>query len=229
MHGLRIKAAAFSSKDIHGIRAPPSKESRQKAGLSSYGNRLSSNEHLMCISPRHPFGPISLSILLALSTSCLVVDSLEEQETTHSPGNMPPRILEETVEPKNGSVIFPESCALLLSIGAVEELDLTDELMARWFVDEKLLSSHRLPAQDEIVRPGPSYAFEVARHTPGMHVVLVSISDGFADGEDLRAAREGKAVVSYEWAIDTSAIAACVDLESLPVDPIHAATLQDVP
>lgn len=165
----------------------------------------------MMTSLRHPLAALAAGAALLSSASCLVVDALEAQEVTPPPANTPPRIREESAVPQNGSVIVPPSCALELAIGAVEEFDVADELVARWFVDDVLLSTHRLPAQDDFLRPGPNYTFEVARHPPGLHAVLVAISDGFADGEDLRAAREGKAVVSYEWAIDTSAAAACTE------------------
>lgn len=168
--------------------------------------------------PRYPITSTALSTLL-LCASCLVVDSLDVQEEQPPPANTPPRIHEASAVPQNGSVIVPQGCALQLAIGTVEEADLADELTARWFVDDVLLASSRLPAQDEPLREGPIYTFEVARHPPGPHAVLVVISDGFADGADLRAAREGKAVVSYEWVVDTSAAATCTESLETPDEP----------
>ncbi len=159
---------------------------------------------------RHRHAALALCALIA-NAACLVTETIEVQEAQPTPANTPPRIHEESASPANGSVIEPTSCALQLSIGVVEEWDASDELTARWFVDDALLASSRLPPQDDPLREGPRYTFEVARHAPGPHAVLVAISDGFADGADLRAAREGKAVVSYEWALDTSAASACVD------------------
>ncbi|MDR0967188.1 MAG: hypothetical protein LBM75_11955 [Myxococcales bacterium] len=174
----------------------------------------------MSFLPRHPSVPLFLSALLTLSTAaCLVTEALEEQEALPPAENWAPRIVEETVAPRNGAVLAPQDCAIHLSIGAIEERDLADELTARWFIDGVLRASQRLPVQsDEVLRPGPNFTFKVASHTPGMHVVLVAISDGFADGEELRSALEGRSVVSYEWSIDTSAAtSACFDVSAAPV------------
>lgn len=171
----------------------------------------------MILTLRHSIAWFSLSALL-LSASCLVVDSLEAQEEQPLPANTPPRIHEQSAVPQNGSVLIPQGCLLPLAIGTVEEFDVADELTARWFVDDVLLSSSQLPAQGEPLRAGPTYTFEIARHPLGPHAVLVAISDGFADGADLRAAREGKAVVSYEWAIDTSNATDCTALSGTADD-----------
>jgi|GEM_PF-1738457 AAA ATPase containing von Willebrand factor type A (vWA) domain len=143
--------------------------------------------------------------------ACLVTDALDPQPGTEPSEsvNRPVRIVETGISPDNRSVVRPSNCAVALKIDGVEDPDTADEVFARWFVDGVMLSSSRLAIREGETREATSYTFEVARHALGVHSVLAAVSDGFEDGSNLRAAREGKSVVSCSWAIDTSALTQC--------------------
>lgn len=148
---------------------------------------------------------------LVTAGACLVTNSLDPQSdiVTDAGRNGPVRIDESGIFPDNSSLVRPASCALVLKIDGISDPDMNDEVSARWFVDGVMLSWSRLPVREGERREGTSYTFEVARHPLGPHSVLVAVSDGFEGGSELRAAREGKSVVSCAWAIDTSALTQC--------------------
>ena len=91
--------------------------------------------------------------------------------------------------------------------------DIVDELEARWFVDNVAGGISKMAASDQAERIGPKFELDLSDPKkgpePGLHVVLMVLSDGFAPGGDLREIAEGRGSVSYEWVVDTSATAVC--------------------
>lgn len=142
-----------------------------------------------------------------LVSACVVTDSIEDSYFGEEIGNFPPKIVEDSATPSNVKALILTDCVLDLSVGLVEDMDLEDRLEARWFVDGIMVAWSKLPlAEGEKFRAGPSFTYEAALYGEGVHTVLLIVSDGFAEGRDLKAAAEGKAKDSILWSLDSSRV-----------------------
>jgi hypothetical protein len=161
---------------------------------------------------------VSLAMLSLFSAGCLVTDVLEERAAVTPEANHPPRIEEASVEPSNWAIYElkrdvadpSKGCEVTLKIGVVIDEDLGDELYARWFIDyadnPSVWQPTRIPPSDKPERIGPELLFRAADWDPGIHLVRVVISDGFADDpQDPTKVLDGKASTSYTWTIDSTA------------------------
>lgn len=172
-----------------------------------------------CTTTRTPRSAVLAAAAVALlAVSCLVTAEPEPRQDVVII-NHPPRFLESSVAPPNWQCVKPAICqAVELSIGVVVDEDVSDTLSARWFVDYD--PSPGVPktlyragvvtgtSNDRGERPGGNaLTFTLpATVQPGVHVVKVLVSDGFAQpSSDFDQVASGKGLVSYAWCVDTSA------------------------
>lgn len=165
---------------------------------------------------------------LALTTGACITDfgALEEQPAIKVAANHPPYVSSiDDIIPANTSCLKmtrdSTGCEQPLRVLSVFDGDAGDELKARWFIDfnrtlrgndNEMAYEGRLMsagATDAAQRVGPSYKFRADQVSPGVHVVTVVVSDGFAEAPRLEI-REGKASWSASWCIDTTAAGDCV-------------------
>jgi hypothetical protein len=101
------------------------------------------------------------------------------------------------------------------SVGAVSDQNLGDALTTRWFVDYDGKAT-TAPVYVAVVSGAPdatgrraagiSYSFDSSQIGPGVHMVTVIVSNGFAFRDhDYTTVLDGMASATWAWCIDTTA------------------------
>ena len=161
--------------------------------------------------------------LAIVPSGCLVTDVLEERPGYDAGSNHPPRLEEASVTPPHWEIVRlrkdgldedSSGCQKTLRIGVVHDEDVDDALVARWFIDywddDRIIEEDKLAKTGKPERIGPDFAISPARfEQPGIHVVMVVVSDEFAGGSDFTQPMEGKAAVSQTWTVDTTESGNC--------------------
>lgn len=143
----------------------------------------------------------------SLSSGCLVLEGdLFEDRRPGNGVNFTPRLEETTLMPPNQKTVSLQSCSQNFSVERVEELDLSDTLTARWFVDGVMASWQTLSPLESnpTFWTGATFLFDASRYDRALHTLLLVVSDGFAEGDELMAAAQGKGKSSVVWAVDTT-------------------------
>jgi hypothetical protein len=172
-------------------------------------------------------GAAAVTAMATLCTACLVTQPLTER--TDVAANNPPRFSEGSITPTNSTCIKPvgaPNCEPVnFTVNTIVDQDKADELAARWFIDcdgtaatmvaaAPITTIFALDSKTEGERiGGPSLSYTLkasgpSAPTPGVHVVKVLVSDGFAfttnTTNHLDLAAETKGLATWVWCVDTS-------------------------
>jgi hypothetical protein len=150
-------------------------------------------------------------LALLFSTACLVEQPIEEETDTGSRRNHPPVIVQKS--PNTSVLYLQRDCDLNFSLPRIDDEDLEDDLVIKWFVNYE---DDDQPRDTWVVLPseadGPArllaqrYHHVDLKHYPDRSTVVVEavVSDGFADPMEPprnRAIAEGRGVAVATWTI----------------------------
>lgn len=153
---------------------------------------------------------------LLANTSCLVTEGLEPRETEPPPTNSWPRIIQDSISPKNTTPVVTtgdvQCLPVDLAIGKVADENTEQDLSVRVFVDgefkDQTVILKTSDSTKAVERLGPTYTFLPSQWCRGFHVVRVLVADGeFAKSGAFDALRDpaNHGLVECVWAVDTSA------------------------